>query len=375
METLLASWLPVNAAGEQGGHIDGLLSLVTYIITPWVILTFGLIILFCILYRRKAGESGLYLNSHDTLFHFAGIPIPKTAIIEIPTLCVLGLDLWIFASSVAVWGDIKIDRPDETAVEIQVIAKQFGWDFYYPGENGELDTKIERSIRRGVVGGKVMSKREVEVEEGDDVKLTGSALCIPRGEAVGLKIASLDVIHSLFIPHLRFKQDAVPGRNIDAWVRAEKLTRPKFREERVVEHLQSVISLLENTDGEEGKEGRATEVSSLEDICETLLQDRGVPPYASIREEIAKERSRILDLLSGGEDGSDRVDEAETALSSSREILDGVIKDRKKYGFYERQSYTIACAELCGYGHSGMTAQIVVLPKERFKTFLNDLYD
>jgi cytochrome c oxidase subunit 2 len=30
------------------------------------------------------------------------------------------------------------------------------------------------------------------------------------------------VIHSFFLPHLRLKQDAVPGREIEAWFEATK---------------------------------------------------------------------------------------------------------------------------------------------------------
>jgi len=372
METLqaLASILPVNAAGEYGANIDYLMALVTYIITPWVILTFGLIFLFCVIYRRRSGEDGLYVNSHEPLFHVGDIPIPKTAIIEIPTLCVLGLDLWIFASSVAVWGDIKIDQPEETAVEVQVVAEQFGWRFYYAGEDGKLDTTITRKIRRTRRDGKVLSRRVVEVQDDGDERLNGSAMVIPRGQKVGLKIASLDVIHSFFVPALRFKQDAVPGRNIDAWLVAEKLTRPLFREEKVVEQLQTVIAQLKEAGA--GEEMRST----LEGYCSTLLQERGVPPYESIRTKLKNHRSDIVSMLQGGEKASERTSTAKDALSTSLNTLDGIAEDEEKYGFFDRQSYTIACAELCGYGHSGMTAQLVVMPQDRFEEYQeNEIYN
>ncbi len=37
-----------------------------------------------------------------------------------------------------------------------------------------------------------------------------------------LHLGSKDVIHSVFLPNLRFKQDAVPGREIVKWVQATK---------------------------------------------------------------------------------------------------------------------------------------------------------
>ncbi len=365
MESLLAllSLLPENAAGTYGSDIDGLLSLVTYIITPWVILTYGLVILFCILYRKRSGGRGLYVNSHETLFHIGNIPIPRTAIIEIPTLCVLGLDLWIFASSVAVWGDIKINQPEDPYTNVQVVAEQFGWTFYYPGENGELDTTIERNIRRGKVDGQIRSRRIVNVKDGDDEKQT--IMCIPKGKKIGLKITSKDVIHSFFVPNLRFKQDAVPGRNIRGWLIAEKLTRPKFREERVVDHLQSVISLLEEKSKENSKNLR----DELTGVCEKLVQDRGVPDYEGIQGQLEGYEEKTKKRLSGAQDTK----EVTEAFSSSNAILNGILQDQNEYGgFYEAQSYTIACAELCGYGHSGMTGSIVVMPPDVFDRYLKD---
>ena len=41
-------------------------------------------------------------------------------------------------------------------------------------------------------------------------------------KSIRLVIASKDVIHSFFIPNMRFKQDAVPGRQIIAWFEGTK---------------------------------------------------------------------------------------------------------------------------------------------------------
>ena len=47
-------------------------------------------------------------------------------------------------------------------------------------------------------------------------------LHVPVGEPVKLTMASQDVIHSLFIPALRVKQDLVPGRYTTLWFNADK---------------------------------------------------------------------------------------------------------------------------------------------------------
>lgn len=69
------------------------------------------------------------------------------------------------------------------AVVIDVVASKWEWTFNYPAYG-----ITERS---GTVG--------------------RQPLVVPAGEAVRFNLISLDVIHSFWIPALRFKHDAIPG--------------------------------------------------------------------------------------------------------------------------------------------------------------------
>jgi heme/copper-type cytochrome/quinol oxidase subunit 2 len=69
-------------------------------------------------------------------------------------------------------------------------AFQFGWLFTYPGPNGKFCTP-------------------------DDLVQT-TFLTVPAGQVIRLIIGSKDVIHSFYVPQLRLRQDAVPGREIPA---------------------------------------------------------------------------------------------------------------------------------------------------------------
>ncbi len=73
----------------------------------------------------------------------------------------------------------------EGAVRIEVNAHQWSWDARYPGEDGKFGTP-------------------------DDV-LTTDDVRVPVGVPVILQLASTDVIHSLYLPNFRVKQDAIPG--------------------------------------------------------------------------------------------------------------------------------------------------------------------
>jgi len=97
--------------------------------------------------------------------------------------------------SASTWAKIKRHVPD-TDFEVGVTAKQFNWEISYPGPDGKLGTD-------------------------DDVKFDND-LHVPVHKVVRLVIASKDVIHSFFIPNMRFKQDAVPGRQITNWFEGTK---------------------------------------------------------------------------------------------------------------------------------------------------------
>jgi len=52
--------------------------------------------------------------------------------------------------------------------------------------------------------------------------LKSSTLNVPVGKSVSLLINSTDVIHSLFIPHFKIKEDAVPGLETKLWLVADR---------------------------------------------------------------------------------------------------------------------------------------------------------
>ena len=69
------------------------------------------------------------------------------------------------------------------SLQIGVKAKQWAWDFVYPG---------------GVAG-------------------TPNTLVVPEGEPVELTMSATDVLHSFFIPTMRVKRDVVPGMYTTLW--------------------------------------------------------------------------------------------------------------------------------------------------------------
>jgi cytochrome c oxidase subunit 2 len=97
--------------------------------------------------------------------------------------------------SIPPWAKVKIRIP-ASDIHIRITAKQFNWEVTYPGPDGKFDTA-------------------------DDLTLDNE-VHIPVDKAVVLHLRSKDVIHSVYIPNARFRQDAVPGHEILQWLQVTK---------------------------------------------------------------------------------------------------------------------------------------------------------
>jgi len=177
----MMSWLPENVS-TFGGEIDSLFYLIYYITGAVFILVTVLMILFLILYRRRDGRRATYSHGNTAL------EITWTVI---PAVILLVLSFM----SVSSWGRIKAHAPPSD-FQVQVIAKQFNWEIIYPGPDGKFGTA-------------------------DDFQIDND-LHVPVNKVVHVHLQAKDVIHSFFLPNLRLKQDAVPGRNILVWFEATK---------------------------------------------------------------------------------------------------------------------------------------------------------
>lgn len=181
-------WLPENVS-TYGGDVDSVFALIYYIVGFWFVLTWGVLLLFIVRYRRRQGRRASYVPGDN---------LKQAAWILVPAFVVTLLDLGIDVSGAHVWQKVKgaLPTPD---VSVRATAKQFNWEFLYPGPDGQFATE-------------------------DDLRLENE-LHVPIDKVVQVTLTSDDVIHSFFLPHVRLKQDAVPGRNIPVWFEANKAGR------------------------------------------------------------------------------------------------------------------------------------------------------
>ena len=177
-------WLPENVS-TYGQGVDNLFILIYWITLVVFVLVMATLIAFLIKYRHREGHHAEYIEGSVKL---------EIIWTVVTTLIVFGLAMLSYPQ----WNRIKSpsEFPSNPDVVVQVSAKQFNWDMTYPGPDGEFGTE-------------------------DDLDLENQ-LHVPVNKIVHIRLTSIDVIHSFFVPNLRLKQDALPNRFINVWFEAIK---------------------------------------------------------------------------------------------------------------------------------------------------------
>jgi cytochrome c oxidase subunit 2 len=110
-----------------------------------------------------------------------------------------------------VWKALHVEGKPGEEVVVEVVAQQFQWSFRYPGPDGKFGgTGLKYVSDSDLIG---VNRKDPAGK--DDIVSTG-VLTVPVGKLIHLKMRSKDVIHSLFLPVQRLKQDVVPGMVVDS---------------------------------------------------------------------------------------------------------------------------------------------------------------
>ncbi|TFC79559.1 cytochrome c oxidase subunit II [Cryobacterium cheniae] len=190
-QTQLHGYLPGFVEGEpavtnQTERISGLWT------TSWMVLmivgliTWGLTIWAVVVYRRRKGQTGLPVQ----LRYNMPIEIFYTVV---PLILVVGF----FAFTARDQAEIEA-RFDEPEVKIQVIGKQWAWDFNY--------------INEDVYTAGIQGQPDVDGPAGSLIQSEIPTLVLPVGKKVELALDARDVIHSFWVVDFLYKKDMIPGK-------------------------------------------------------------------------------------------------------------------------------------------------------------------
>jgi cytochrome c oxidase subunit 2 len=102
---------------------------------------------------------------------------------------------------------------------VEVVAQQFQWNFHYGGSDNVFGRTEPTLIDDSALN--FIGIDETDPNAKDDA--VTASLVIPVNRPVELRLRSKDVIHSFWVPELRFKQDLVPGMEIKVHFTANKV--------------------------------------------------------------------------------------------------------------------------------------------------------
>ena len=108
-----------------------------------------------------------------------------------------------------IWAAERFEPAKPDAVPVEVTGMQFAWYFRYPGNDGKYG-KTSPTLIDPSAGNEAAIGLDTDDPASKDDVVAGT-MYLPVNREVDLTLRADDVIHSFFVPSMRFKQDAVPG--------------------------------------------------------------------------------------------------------------------------------------------------------------------
>jgi cytochrome c oxidase subunit 2 len=181
-----------EAASKHGVRIDAMFTTTTIITLIVFVITQILLFTFLFAYRHSDKRRAYFLPHNNT--------IEKVWTI-IPAIVLTILVIFGFFT----WQDVENTSPVKGDLNIDLTGHQFAWDIRYPGADGKLGKKDFR-LTAGA------NKLGIDFKDKNSMDdLQADTLVIPVNKVVRLNIFAQDVIHSVYMPHFRVQQNAVPG--------------------------------------------------------------------------------------------------------------------------------------------------------------------
>jgi cytochrome c oxidase subunit II len=121
------------------------------------------------------------------------------------------------AAGTRAWMQMEMHHVKPGTMKIEVTGAQFQWYFRYAGADGQFGRVDAQKFARPDEGNPLGIDPNDPAGRDD---IISTVLMLPLDQDVELELRAQDVIHSLFIPAMRFKHDTVPGMIIPASLRA-----------------------------------------------------------------------------------------------------------------------------------------------------------
>lgn len=180
---------PPEDISSNGHLIEWLFNYTTIVNLFWFTLVCLGLFGFSYVYSQKRHKKSVYLHGNEKKH------LLLTACIGLGVF--LSVDMVITKVSSRDVKEVYWKFPDgDDVIKVQVLAQQWAWNVRYAGKDGEFNTA-------------------------DDVVQLNN-LVVPVNKKVMIQMTSKDVIHSFYLPNVRLKADAIPGRYAKLWFDTKK---------------------------------------------------------------------------------------------------------------------------------------------------------
>ena len=195
-------WWWTDIASNWGAMDD------TIVLTFWigggVFIAVCLFMIYCVFkFSYKEGRKVEYKPEDNKL---------EIILTVVTTLGVAAL----LAPGLIVWNQY-INTPSN-AINIEVMARQWGWQYRLPGEDGKLGTSNIVNINDQNPFGINLDDQNGR----DDILIQSDELHLKTNRPVKILLRSTDVLHNFYVPQFRAKMDAVPGLVTYYWFEPNK---------------------------------------------------------------------------------------------------------------------------------------------------------
>ncbi len=215
-------WLPLMVS-SFGGEVDNLFYLILWITAAFFALTEALLVYAMWKYSHVPGRKAAFIHGNHTLEQL-WTAVPAIILVLIAVL------------QIGTWENIKyhtrMPKPDGKTQQMEVTARQWEWRIRYPSpESYErwADTSDDKA--------RTDAEHWGEAAHFDDVHLVNEVHVWTHDkqadpddkepQKILIHLRTRDVIHSFFLPNMRLKQDALPGKTIPVWFQAEDYNTAK----------------------------------------------------------------------------------------------------------------------------------------------------
>ena len=200
---IFTPWYWTDIASNWGGMDDTIT--LTFWVGGGVFVAVCLFMVYCVFrYSYKEGRKVEYKPEDKRLEKI----LTWATTLGVAALLAPGLIIW----------NQYVNVP-KNALEIDVMAWQWGWQYRLPGDDGKLGTtKVTNISDENPFG--------INIDDpfgADDIMVQSDYINLENDRPVKILLRSVDVLHNWYVPQFRSKMDAVPGIVTFYWFEPNKV--------------------------------------------------------------------------------------------------------------------------------------------------------